>query len=802
MSALSGIRGLYPMSMTIVPISDMTSVMSVSSAKKPVKKGQWLRMTRGHFKGDLARVTEVLEDGMKCIIQCVPRFHLLSPTQIKPEDAKAKRKIRPAKKFFNAIDVTNSGGHVSSGRMPGFMDYYDTYDGNFYDREGYMVKQMIVGTTVVACTKATAPNLEELQEFRKKSSADVDGEGFGSNDNEQSLLDELSDLQRTFSSGQAKERSNHGIAMGDTVKVVEGDLVGMIGKVVYIDDNTVKIDPKGYTDVDADLGEVEFLVDQVRKHLTVGTHVKVVDGRYVDETGVVLAVEVFEGESTAILLTDLTAKEVSVKVSHLQESAEVSTGQSVLQGYELYDLVSLTGGVNEVGVIVRVGKEDFRVILATGARRDVRPEELRGKRNTSSFRAVALDFSGNQVRVGDAINIIDGEHKGKAATIKHVHRSQLFLHSQVKVDDGGIFTARAKSCSLLAGSKQKSGQIHVVTQKVGSRARQKDDQLLGKTVQIQSGKWKGYMGVVCLSTDTHYSVELHSRLKKVSVEKIKCRNIGDKFGSLAEDGSSRSAAGGALGGGYTPFMGAATPQMGDQTPMNGSATPSGHGAHMTPLNAGGYGSYDNDQENVWLPGDVDSISASSPDASKDSSAAVTDGTVDSSPVHSADWTPTSDLSNPAENDGEPSWTPQTSSSAGGATPSSDSFTPMSTGSSTMTPMATPGAEASNYDWFVERVYVNLVNDTSEAYILKSVNKLAGNAQATGENTFTDKIISISDISGRVMPENEDLVLVYQGALSGSEGTLVCIDGNDAIFKNDDGDYKIVEVGDVAKIGSK
>ena len=120
----------------------------------------------------------------------------------------------------------------------------------------------------------------------------------------------------------------------------------------------------------------------------------------------------------------------------------------------------------------------------------------------------------------------------------------------------------------------------------------------------------------------------------------------------------------------------------------------------------------------------------------------------------------------------------------------------------MTPMATPGAEASNYDWFVERVYVNLVNDTSEAYILKSVNKLAGNAQATGENTFTDKIISISDISGRVMPENEDLVLVYQGALSGSEGTLVCIDGNDAIFKNDDGDYKIVEVGDVAKIGSK
>jgi transcription elongation factor len=68
-----------------------------------------------------------------------------------------------------------------------------------------------------------------------------------------------------------------------------------------------------------DLGnttEVEFLISQVRKHIPVGAHVKVIDGRYANETGVVVAVEKLEGETdaTAVILTDMTHKEVSGKV--------------------------------------------------------------------------------------------------------------------------------------------------------------------------------------------------------------------------------------------------------------------------------------------------------------------------------------------------------------------------------------------------------------------------------------------------------------------------------------------------------
>ena len=128
------------------------------------------------------------------------------------------------------------------------------------------------------------------------------------------MLDELSDLQGKTSLGQ--ESSNKaGLVIGDTVEIIEGDLVGMRGKLMSIDGSTVKVKP-----IDTnDLGEVEFLISQVRKHIPVGAHVKVIDGRYANDTGVVVAVETLEGETdaTAVILTDMTNKEVSGKCSDL-----------------------------------------------------------------------------------------------------------------------------------------------------------------------------------------------------------------------------------------------------------------------------------------------------------------------------------------------------------------------------------------------------------------------------------------------------------------------------------------------------
>lgn len=148
-----------------------------------------------------------------------------------------------------------------------------------------------------------------------------------------------------------------------------------------------------------------------------------------------------------------------VRTSQLQESAEIASGQDKLAGYELHDLVVLSGGgsANEVGVIVRVGREEFTVINNHGIAREARPEELRGKRNSASMRAVALDVQANQIRQGDSVTIVEGPHKGKVATIKRMSRAQLFLYSQLRSEHSGIFVVRSRSCVLTGGSKAGRG---------------------------------------------------------------------------------------------------------------------------------------------------------------------------------------------------------------------------------------------------------------------------------------------------------------------------------------------------------
>ena len=144
-----------------------------------------------------------------------------------------------------------------------------------------------------------------------------------------------------------------------------------------------------------------------------------------------------------------------MRTSQLQESAEIASGQDKLAGYELHDLVVLSGGgsTNEVGVIVRVGREEFSVINNHGIAREARPEELRGKRNKAPDRAVALDVQANQIRCGDSVTIVEGPHKGKVATIKRMSRAQLFLYSQFRSEHSGIFVVRSRSCVLTGGSK-------------------------------------------------------------------------------------------------------------------------------------------------------------------------------------------------------------------------------------------------------------------------------------------------------------------------------------------------------------
>jgi transcription elongation factor SPT5 len=166
--AIQGVRSLMQYSMRLVPIGDMTTVMTVVSKKKPVKKNDWVRMTRSHYKGDVALVKQVKESGLKCIVQCVPRLDL-TLSDLPPEEARARRRtVRPPMKFFNPQDVAALGRQtLRRQRFPGLDIYCDYFEGNYY-HDGYLLKEMTVGSMVKPCTEDDPPTLDELQSFQRR----------------------------------------------------------------------------------------------------------------------------------------------------------------------------------------------------------------------------------------------------------------------------------------------------------------------------------------------------------------------------------------------------------------------------------------------------------------------------------------------------------------------------------------------------------------------------------------------------------------------------------------------------------
>lgn len=486
----------------------------------------------------------------------------------------------------------------------------------------------------------------------------------------------------------------------------------------------------------------------------------------------------------------------------------MASGQDKLAGYELHDLVVLSGGgsANEVGVIVRVGREDFTVINNHGIVREVRPEELRGKRNSSSNRAVAGDVQANPLRVGDLVNVLEGPHKGKTATIKRISRTQLFLYSQTRTEHAGIFVVRSRSC-LLSGTRTQNRSstvdagaspfstprsqtgsgpaggrgtcsfmhaYYLVISRVPDLfvsfvAANRDDALVGKTVRIQAGQWKGYLGTVCDATATHVHVELHSRLKKVMVGREKVAVAGDKFGAT-EDG-------GRIAPDLTSMMAPTTPFVsGGVTPMHGGATPLHGGATPMHDSMGG--------DEVWRPG----------------------GSIDQEPSHPADdgWgpdiapeeqsnpfgSPVSEVDNDWGSSTTAAWAPppeqQEDTSSFAATTSVKRETGMEEADMT--------DEAATAVWFMERVCVSLKSDGSSAVIKEISDKMA----TVELEDKTTKQVRVGDVS-MIPPKEHDMVLVTGGADVGVEGELVCIDGTDAILKDSNEDFKIVDFVHLAKI---
>jgi transcription elongation factor SPT5 len=518
MDALNGIQNVYPRGPKIlVPIKEMPDLLNVVKTAEIIP-GTWVRFKRGKYQGDLAQVENVLSNGLEVRVRVVPRLDYgngldrrnegppLAPGEKRKRNPVNKANTvagRPPQRLFSEIDAMKnhakllSKGTSSNGGTKNF-----TYAGEEYE-DGYLVKDVRLN---LITTENVNPTLEEVTKFA--ATVDEGTESLDLNALAQSLKSSVSSYQ-----------------VGDTVEVYDGEQMGVIGKAVSVHNGVVTMDV-----IEGDLKgkRLDVPFKGLRKRFREGDQVKVTGGKYRDEAGTV--VRIVEDKVTLVIGEGDDMNEITVFSKDLREANE--GGFTTSSKYDLHDLVQLDQST--VGCVIKVDKASVRILDQNGDPRTVIASQIVDK--ISRRNAVATDRNGSEIRGGDTVKEIAGNTR--SGTVLHIYRSFVFLHNREMNENAGVFVCRASNLATIVakgGRVQQStgpdlskmnpallrngasaGNMMPPPARVGGR-----DKTIGQTVTVRMGEYKGLLGIIKDATDQTARVELHTKSKTITIDKMK-----------------------------------------------------------------------------------------------------------------------------------------------------------------------------------------------------------------------------------------------------------------------------------------
>jgi transcription elongation factor SPT5 len=331
--------------------------------------------------------------------------------------------------------------------------------------------------------------------------------------------------------------------------------------------------------------------------------------------------------------------------------------------------------------------------------------------------------------------------------------------------------------------------------------------LIGKTVRISQGPYKGYVGIVKDATDTTARVELHTKCQTINVDLQRLTIVDGTSKPIMRTPGGTSFATPMYNSGATPMHGGSrTPMHGSQTPMHdgsrtphyGSATPR---PDMTPMHERSGSAWDpssmqtprNDFEEDW---DEQPPSASLNPTTPGYQAETPDTHGPFTPGSALNYATHSPYTNPSPLDGYQNQlfnnqvpTPGSNFSSTNSPASFQNYIySPSTPGGYFAPQ-TPGANAYNidhYDWHMDGLMVRIRDsypqDSDLCGAIGVIRSIHG-SQCSLHIRDLDKTINISlDYLEPVLPQKGDRVMIVYGDDKGSTGLLLSIDGTEGVVK--------------------
>jgi len=593
--AIHGLHLIQQYKVDMVPLEEAPNVLHVPPKKNHIKKGAWVRVRRGPYRGDLAQVYNEHEgdnDGT-VTVRLIPRINLMGARdnfdeQENDQDGKRKRRPRPPQKLFDKEEVQRTIGEVVvRSRDRGTGEEFFVFRNDSY-RYGLLYKRIPVnGLLGGEGVSATLEELEKFQAAEERRKKDRD------EDNEEEEMDLVLDPELDLS--QLATNKKVTFFKGDSVKFVSSDLRGLLGTVSLVEGDKVMVKCE-------ELDEpVAANRSDLVKSFTPGSHVRMTEGRNAGETGVVVEVS---GDVLTII-SDSSKEEVRVLATDVVDPDESSamSASTLKTPFVLFDLVSLFSDPRLRGVVVKVQRDSVTLLVSTGQVLDVPLKDISKKINDG--RASAHDRNNAAIFPGLTIRVMGGPLSQRQGIVKHITGDKVFFQARDEIKNCGMLVVSSTSCEVLGARKMDSHEASNGGSLRGpARARMKPTfagsntnffgmkgpkpQGVGTVVTITKGVHKGYKGRVIDLNDVSLRVELSGTMKVVSVPIESVRGLQGVIGAARpspypsagySEGkvNDRSTNGGyGLDGSRTPrYDGSRTPHHdGSRTPHHdGSRTP-------------------------------------------------------------------------------------------------------------------------------------------------------------------------------------------------------------------------------------
>ncbi|KAI3897109.1 hypothetical protein MKW98_015805 [Papaver atlanticum] len=272
-----GLKMLDARKIVLVPIKEMTDVVSAKGKAIDIVKDMWVRMKIGIYKGDIAKVVGVPDMRQRLMVKLIPRLDLQAVADKLQGEAR------------------NLNIPVDSRRERSTGIYFDVIDGKTF-KDGFLYKTVSKKSVEY---QNIQPSFDELERF----------------------------CESGMSTSPESRRKCH-YMKGDSVIVVKGDLINLRGWVEKVEDDNLHIKPNR-KDLHA---TVVVNAKYVCKYFKAGDHVKVVSGAHEGATGTVIKVN----SNVLIIVSDATREDISVFADDVVDSSEVTFGATTKVGIMSY----------------------------------------------------------------------------------------------------------------------------------------------------------------------------------------------------------------------------------------------------------------------------------------------------------------------------------------------------------------------------------------------------------------------------------------------------------------------------------